>query len=143
MVYAIVKTFQVWFVWDNAAGPALFPFLNWFTEFENEREDLRYRDRQNIGDPANVPERFREASPIFFMDKVRAPVQLIAGTQDPRCPLSESVQARDALLKLLKLGKPVDFVVYEDEGHSFRKVQNRVDAWKKRAALLEEHLAIT
>lgn len=120
-----------------AVGSALFPFLNWFTEFENEREDLRYWDRENMGNPKEDPDRFREASPIFFMDKVRAPAQLMAGTQDVRCPLSESVQARDILLKL---GKTVDFVVYEDEGHSFRKVQNRVDAWKRRAAFLERHL---
>jgi len=120
-----------------AAGSALFPFLNWFTEFESEREDLRYWDRENMGDPVKDSDRFREASPIFFMDRVRVPVQLVAGTQDPRCPLSESVQARDALLRL---GKPVEFVVYEDEGHSFRKVKNRVDAWKKRATFLEKHL---
>ena len=120
-----------------AAGSALFPFLNWFTEFENEREDLRYWDRENMGNPADDPNRFREASPIFFIDKVQAPVQLVAGTQDPRCPLSESVQARDALHKL---GKPVDFIVYEDEGHSFAKVRNRADCWKRRAIFLEKHL---
>jgi dipeptidyl aminopeptidase/acylaminoacyl peptidase len=120
-----------------AAGSALFPFLNWFTEFENEREDLRYWDRENMGNPADDPDRFREASPIFFVDRVRAPVQLVAGTQDPRCPLSESVQARDALHRL---GKPVDFIVYEDEGHSFAKVHNRADCWKRRAIFLEKHL---
>jgi len=120
-----------------AAGSALFPFLNWFTEFESEREDLRYWDRENMGDPVRDAERFREASPIFFMDNVRAPVQLVAGAQDTRCPIAESVQARDALLKL---GKPVDFVVYEDEGHSFRKIRNRVDAWRRRAEFLEKHL---
>jgi dipeptidyl aminopeptidase/acylaminoacyl peptidase len=120
-----------------AAGSALFPFLNWFTEFENEREDLRYWDRENMGIPSEDPERFREASPIFFMDRVQAPVQLVAGTQDSRCPLSESVQARDALHKL---GKPVDFIVYADEGHSFAKVRNRADCWKRRAIFLEKHL---
>jgi dipeptidyl aminopeptidase/acylaminoacyl peptidase len=129
---ALTKTPERW-----AAGSALFPFLNWFTEFENEREDLRYWDRQNMGDPNEVPDRFREASPIFFIDRVRSPVQLMAGSQDTRCPLSESVQARDGLAKL---GKTVDFIVYEDEGHSFRKVGNRVNGWKRRTAFLEKHL---
>ncbi len=32
-----------------------------------------------MGDPAENPERFREASPFFFMDEIGAPVQLIAG----------------------------------------------------------------
>jgi len=121
-----------------AAGAALFPFLNWFTEFESEREDLQYWDRENMGDPARDPERFREASPIFFMESVEAPVQIIAGAQDPRCPMSESMQARDALQKL---GRPIDFVVYEDEGHGFRKTENRVSALKRRADFLEQHLA--
>lgn len=120
-----------------AAGSALFPFLNWFTEYQNEREDLRYWDRENMGDPVENAERFHDASPIFFIDQVRAPVQLMAGTQDTRCPLSESQQAKDALQKL---GRDVDFVVFEDEGHSFRKVQNRIDGWDRRAAFLEKHL---
>jgi len=120
-----------------AAGSALVPFLNWFTEFESEREDLQYWDRENMGDPKDDPERFRQASPIFFIENVRAPVQLIAGAHDPRCPLSESVQARDAIEKL---GRPSDFVLYEDEGHGFRKTDNRVDALKRRATFLEKYL---
>jgi dipeptidyl aminopeptidase/acylaminoacyl peptidase len=121
-----------------AAGAALFPFLNWFTEFESEREDLQYWDRENMGDPVKNAERFREASPIFFIERVEAPVQIVAGAQDPRCPMSESVQARDALQKL---GRPIDFIVYEDEGHGFRKTENRVGALKRRADFLEKHLA--
>jgi len=121
-----------------AAGSALFPFLNWFTEFENEREDLQYWDRENMGDPVQNQDRFREASPIFYIDRVRAPVQLIAGAQDPRCPMSESVQAVDALQKLNKL---VDFVVYEDEGHGFRVIEHRVQAMKRRAVFLGRHLS--
>ena len=123
-----------------AAGSALFPFLNWFTEFENEREDLQYWDRENMGDPVRNADRFREASPLFFIDGVQAAVQIVAGANDPRCPMSESVQARDALRKL---GKPVDFVAYNDEGHGFRNTENRVDAMKKRASFLEKHLGIS
>jgi len=129
---ALTKHPELW-----AVGSALFPFVNWFTEYENEREDLQYWDGENMGDPSQDPERFREASPIFFMESVQAAVQLVAGAQDPRCPMSESVQARDVLLKL---GKTVEFVVYEDEGHGFRKTENWIEAMKKRAAFLERHL---
>lgn len=118
-------------------GAALVPFLNWFTEIKNEREDLRYWDLQNMGDPDKEKERLREASPIFFIDKIKAPVLLIAGAHDPRCPLEESEQARD---ELLKLGKPVEFKAYMDEGHGFRKMENRVDAYKRTIAFLEEYL---
>lgn len=118
-------------------GSALVPFLNWFTEIRNEREDLRYWDMQNMGDPEKDAERLREASPIFYLDKVTAPVQVIAGAHDPRCPLEESEQARD---ELLKLGKQVEFKFYEDEGHGFRKIRNRVDAYRRSIEFLEKYL---
>lgn len=41
---------------------------------------------------------------------------------------------------LHKLGKAVGFVAYEDEGHGYRKIENKVNALKKRAAFLEKHL---
>lgn len=120
-----------------AAGSALFPFLNWFTEVASEREDLQYWDRENMGDPVRDKERFREASPIFHMDRIKAPVQIIAGKHDPRCPASEAEQAREALAKL---GVDFEFKIYHDEGHGFRKLENMVDAFKKRAFFFEKHL---
>ena len=118
-------------------GSALVPFLNWFTEIKNEREDLRYWDLQNMGDPEKDKERLREASPIFYLDRVKVPVQVIAGAHDPRCPIEESEQARD---ELMKLGKQVEFKFYEDEGHGFRKIQNRIDAYRRSLSFLEKYL---
>jgi len=122
-----------------AAGSAIVPFLNWFTEVENEREDLQYWDRQNMGDPVKDAGRFREYSPIFYMEDIVAPVQMIAGAHDPRCPASETEQAA-ALLK--DSGVPHDIIIYPDEGHGFRKVHNRVDAYRKRAEFLNMHLEV-
>jgi len=120
-----------------AAGSALVPFLNWFTEVASEREDLQYWDRENMGDPVRDKERFREASPIFYMDRIKAPVQMIAGKHDPRCPASEAEQAREALARL---GVDFEFKVYPDEGHGFRKLENMIDAFKKRALFFQKHL---
>jgi dipeptidyl aminopeptidase/acylaminoacyl peptidase len=80
-----------------AVGSADVPFLNWFTEYENEREDLRHWDRENMGVPEENPALFRERSPYFALDRIRAPVQLIAGENDPRCPAGESVEAAKIL----------------------------------------------
>ncbi len=118
-------------------GAALVPFLNWFTEIQNEREDLRYWDAQNMGDPQKDKERLREASPIFFIDRIKSPVLLVAGANDPRCPLEESMQAKEGLERL---GKQAELVAYMDEGHGFRKMENKVDAYKKTIAFLEKHL---
>jgi dipeptidyl aminopeptidase/acylaminoacyl peptidase len=116
-----------------AAGSAVVPFLNWFTSHKNSREDLQHWDRENFGDPQENYNLWYERSPFFFLDRIRAPVQLICGAHDPRCPVSESIAARDALITLRK---PVDFVLYPDEGHSFLKVENVVDATLKRAEFL-------
>jgi dipeptidyl aminopeptidase/acylaminoacyl peptidase len=64
---------------------------------------------------------------------------MIAGAHDPRCPASETEQAA-ALLK--DMGVPHDIIIYPDEGHGFRKVHNRVDAYRKRAEFLNMHLDV-
>ena len=121
-----------------ACGSALVPFLNWFTEIKNEREELRFWDLENMGDPEKDEERLHNASPIFFVDKIKAPVLLLAGANDPRCPLEESEQARD---ELTKLGRPVELKTYADEGHGFRKTKNRVDAYTSIMAFLEKNIS--
>ena len=120
-----------------AAGSALVPFLNWFTEVANERADLQYWDRQNFGDPVENADRFREYSPITYIRDIVAPVQMIAGAHDPRCPASETEQAA-ALLK--DMGVPHEVIIYPDEGHGFRKVHNRMDAYRRRAEFLKRYL---
>jgi len=116
-----------------AAGSAVVPFLNWFTCHVNSREDLQHWDVENFGDPLENHALYYERSPFFFLDRVAAPVQLICGAHDVRCPASESTQARDALVAQ---GKECELVLYEDEGHGFLKTENVVDAKKRRVAFL-------
>ena len=120
-----------------AAGSAVVPFLNWFTGHANSREDLRHWDLENFGDPERDHDLYYERSPFFFLDRIRVPVQLICGAHDPRCPASESVQARDALVAQ---GKACDLVLYPDEGHGFLKTENVVDAEERRVAFLAQVL---
>jgi dipeptidyl aminopeptidase/acylaminoacyl peptidase len=122
-----------------AAGSALVPFVNWFTEHANEREDLQYWDEQNMGDPVKDYDRWYANSPIFFIDQITAPIQLIAGGNDIRCPLSEAEQVRD---KLIELGRSVEMHVYHDEGHILRQLDNRLDAYRRRADFFDRYLKI-
>jgi dipeptidyl aminopeptidase/acylaminoacyl peptidase len=123
-----------------AAGSALVPFVNWFTEHASEREDLQFWDDQNMGDPVKDYDRWYANSPIFFIDRITAPIQLIAGGNDVRCPPAEAEQVRD---KLIELGRPVEMHVYTDEGHILRQLSNRVDAYRKRAAFIDHYLQTT
>ncbi|MDY7040721.1 MAG: S9 family peptidase [Chloroflexota bacterium] len=121
-----------------AGGSAVVPFLNWFTAHANSREDLQHWDRENFGDPEKDYDLYYERSPFFFLGRVTAPVQLICGAHDPRCPASESIQAHDVLASQ---GKPCDFVLYADEGHIFLKIENVVDAKKRRVEFLARVLS--
>lgn len=116
-----------------AVGSAVVPFLNWFTSHENVREDVRHWDVENMGDPVTHHDLWVERSPFFFLDRIQAPVQLICGAHDVRCPAVESLQARDTLRAL---GKEVSLALYPDEGHSFLRRENVIDAEERRAAFL-------
>ncbi len=111
-----------------AVGSAVVPFLNWIKSHKDSREDLQHWNIENMGDPEDNRERWVELSPYFFLDKVNAPVQMICGGNDPRCPASDSIDARD---KLVELGKEVELLIYEDEGHSFLNIENVIDAEEK------------
>jgi dipeptidyl aminopeptidase/acylaminoacyl peptidase len=90
-----------------------------------------------MGSPEENYERWYQASPYFFLERVNAPVQLICGAHDPRCPAIEALDARD---KLEELGKEVHLLMYEDEGHSFLKIENVIDAEVKRVKFLANAL---
>ncbi|HEY5730587.1 MAG TPA: alpha/beta fold hydrolase [Anaerolineales bacterium] len=119
------------------AGSAVVPFTNWFKSHEDSREDLQHWNIENMGDPQENHERWYHASPYFFLDKIVAPVQMICGGNDPRCPASDSIDTRD---KLVELGKSVDFHIYEEEGHSFLKIENIIDSESKRVEFLARAL---
>lgn len=120
-----------------AAGSAVVPFLNWFTGHANSREDLQHWDRENFGDPETDHDLWYQRSPYFFLDRVLAPVQLICGAQDVRCPQSESAQAHE---QLTALGKVCEYNLYPDEGHSFLKVENRVKSRLQQVDFLAKYL---
>lgn len=120
-----------------AAGSAVVPFLNWFTSHANSRQDLQHWDIENMGDPVEYEQLWRERSPYFHLDRVTAPVQLISGANDPRCPASESIAARD---RLRALGKDVELLLYPDEGHAFLKIENVIDHEVKRVEFLSRWL---
>ena len=129
---AVTKAPDVW-----AAGVPIVPFVNWFTEIENEDPVLRQSDLATMGDPAKNKSLYDDRSPINFVDQVKAPLLLLAGGHDPRCPKSETLQVVDAIKKR---GGTVDYKIYDNEGHGFARVENQIDAYKRVADFLLAHV---
>ncbi|HLW47305.1 MAG TPA: S9 family peptidase [bacterium] len=120
-----------------AAGVAIVPFANWFTEYEHEDQTLRDSDRARMGDPVENADLWRDRSPIFFADQIRAPLLLLAGANDVRCPPEEAEQIARAVRTN---GGVADLHVYPDEGHGFRRRENEIDAQRRTTEFLARHL---
>jgi dipeptidyl aminopeptidase/acylaminoacyl peptidase len=128
----VTKAPEVW-----AAGVPIVPFVNWFTEIENEDPVLQQSDMATMGDPKKNKALFEDRSPIFFVDKIKAPLLLLAGGHDPRCPKEETLQVVDAVKKN---GGTAEYKIYENEGHGFAKVENQIDAYQRVADFLKAHV---
>jgi dipeptidyl aminopeptidase/acylaminoacyl peptidase len=128
----VTKAPELW-----AAGVPIVPFVNWFTEIQNEDPVLQQSDLATMGDPEKNKALYEDRSPINFIDRVKAPLLLLAGGHDPRCPKSETQQVVDAIKKR---GGVIEAKVYENEGHGFAKVENQIDAYKRVADFLQAHV---
>lgn len=72
------------------AGIATLPIADFAAAYEDETASLQAFDRALFGgSPSDVPEAYRAASPISYVDRVRAPVLVLAGLNDPRCPIRQ------------------------------------------------------
>jgi dipeptidyl aminopeptidase/acylaminoacyl peptidase len=129
---SVTKAPDVW-----AAGVPIVPFVNWFTEIENEDPVLQQSDLATMGDIVKNKALYEDRSPINFIDQIKAPLLLLAGGHDPRCPKSETQQVVDAIKKR---GGTVDYKIYENEGHGFARVENQIDAYKRVADFLQAHV---
>src|SRR5690606_22860248 len=76
-------------------------------------------------------------SPIHRIERVRVPLLVLAGDNDPRVPLSESEQVAE---RVGAAGGDVTFIHYADEGHVFSKLQNRIDSFMQTTLFLGRHL---
>ena len=128
----VTKAPDVW-----AAGVPIVPFVNWFTEIQHEDPILQQSDLATMGDLVKNKALYEDRSPINFVDQIKAPLYLLAGGNDPRCPKEEAQQVVEAIKKR---GGVAEYKVYENEGHGFSKVENQIDAYKRVADFLQAHV---
>ena len=92
-----------------------------------------------VGDPERDAERFRATSPYFHAERIRAPLLVAQGANDPRVRKDESDQIVAALRAR---GVEVEYLVKDDEGHGFQNEENRFEFYRAMERFLRRHLAL-
>ena len=126
---AVTKYPDMW-----GAGVAIVPYTNWFTELATEDPAIREYDISIMGDPVENKALYEDRSPINFIDRIKAPILLIAGGNDVRDPRGEAEQVATAIKKK---GGVVQIKIYENEGHQFSRIENQIDAYQRVSDFLK------
>lgn len=98
---------------------------------------IRYSAKEMIGDPDADRAQFLQTSPLRNAAKIKSPVLMAYGGADYRVPLVHGQRMRDALESA---GTPVEWVVYNEEGHGFLREENRFDFYGRVAKFLAAHI---
>jgi dipeptidyl aminopeptidase/acylaminoacyl peptidase len=121
--------------WSVAIG--IVPVADYVAAYEDEMEGLQAFDRSLFGgSPAEVPERYTASSPITYVDQVTTPVLVMAGENDPRCPIR---QIDNYLARLRELGKEHEVYRY-DAGHGSLVVEERIRQMAATIDFARKHL---
>ena len=119
------------------AGVDIVGIANLVTFLENTGSYRRALREPEYGSLERDREFLEYISPLHKAEKITVPLMVIHGKNDPRVPVGEAEQIVD---KVKKNGGTVEYLLYEDEGHGLAKLKNRLDAYPKIAAFLDEHL---
>lgn len=90
-----------------------------------------------MGDPATDIERHRRISPLFHAHRIARPMLVVQGANDPRVL---QVESDELVAAVRNNGVPVEYLVFPDEGHGFRKRENRIAASEAYVRFLDQHL---
>ncbi len=101
-------------------------------------EPLRQMFYEMIGDPVKDSLMLAEVSPVFHADRIRCPLLVAQGKNDPRVNINESNQMVDALKKR---GVAVEYMVKDNEGHGFYNQENQFDFYRAMEKFLGEYMA--
>ena len=106
-----------------AAGVNLYGVVNFATFFANTQPWMAAISTIEYGDPASQAEMLRELSPIHRLDRIRTPLMILHGANDPNVPV---IEAEQIVANLRARDIPVEYILFPDEGHGWRKLPNRV-----------------
>ncbi|MBI5021474.1 MAG: S9 family peptidase [Ignavibacteriales bacterium] len=119
---------------DYVGVSNLFTFMKTIPPYWKPYLDMFY---EMVGDMQKDSVMLASSSPVFHVDKIKAPLLVAQGAKDPRVNINESNQIVDALKKK---GIDVPYLVKENEGHGFRNEENRFDFYEAMEKFLAKHL---
>jgi dipeptidyl aminopeptidase/acylaminoacyl peptidase len=90
-----------------------------------------------MGDPKTDSARLHRISPLFNADKIKAPLMVLQGANDPRVL---KVESDEIVAAAKKNGVPVEYIVFEDEGHGFVKKENEIEGYTAVLGFLDRYL---
>ena len=111
-----------------AGGVNTVGISNFVTFLENTAAYRRAIREAEYGSLEKDRDFLQKISPANHADKIKAPLFIIHGANDPRVPLSETEQMVE---KIKSNNGTVELLVYEDEGHGLSKLKNRLEAYPK------------
>lgn len=122
-------------------GVNIYGVTNWVRTLKNippwweSWKDALYKE---MGDPNTKDSvRLRKISPLFHTNKVTKPLMVLQGATDPRVL---QIESDEIVSGVGKNGVPVEYVLFEDEGHGFVKKENQIEAYGKILQFLNKHL---
>lgn len=126
---------------EFAVGVNLFGVTNWIRTLKSippwweSFKDALYKE---LGDPHSADSvRLKRISPLYHTDKVTKPLIVLQGSKDPRVL---QVESDEIVAGVRKNGVPVEYVLFEDEGHGFVKKENQIKAYSSILKFLDVYL---
>lgn len=119
-----------------AAGVDIVGIANFVTFLENTGDWRRELREAEYGSLAADREFLESISPLTNIDRITAPLLVLHGANDPRVPVGEAEQ----IAEKAAVHVPTEKLIFDDEGHGFSKLENRITAYRKIIAFLDEHL---
>ena len=125
---------------EFAVGVDLFGISNWVRTLQNIPpwwESFKEALYAEMGNPETDLEYLRRISPLFHADNIQKPLMVLQGANDPRVIKVESDEIVEAVKKK---GIPVEYIVFDDEGHGFIIKENQITAYKAILDFLNKYL---
>lgn len=120
-----------------AAAVNLYGIVNFETFFQQSEPWIAAASTIEYGDPETQVELLRSLSPIHKLDRIRTPLLVLHGANDTNVPL---VEAEQIVENLRGRDAPVEFILFEDEGHGWSKLPNRVRSTVSIVDFFDRHL---